>query len=95
MNNLEYKRLIEEWTNLVNSLGITLTDGSTVPINFWKTFLGISRSVHVEIMNDTYKRKVFSPNLLQTIRFAKRLKQSDFIEEVQHSIPIYESNKRK
>ena len=95
MTNLEYKKLMDDWTLIVNSLGIKLSNGNDIPVLFWKAFLGISRTVHVEIMNDTYKRKEFSPNLAQTIRFAKRLSEEDFIDEVNIAIPIYEANKRK
>lgn len=95
MTNTQYKELIEQWNDLVNQSGITLSDNNPVPVLFWKTFLGITRSVHVEIMNDTYRRKEFSPGLAQTIRFAKRLPHDIFIEEVKAAIPLFEANKRK
>ena len=95
MTNQEYKELIERWTKSVNDLGITLSDQKPVQTLFWKTFLGIARSVHVEIMNDTYRRKEFSPSLTQTIRFAKRLEHDAFIDEVKLAIPLFEANKRK
>lgn len=95
MTNIEYKNLIEKWTQLVNESGVTLSDKKPVPILFWKTFLGITRSVHLEIINDTYRRKEFSPSLAQTIRFAKRLESDVFIEEVIAALPLFEANKRK
>jgi hypothetical protein len=95
MTNTEYKELIEDWTTLINDSGITLSDKKPVPVLFWKTFFGITRSVHVEIMNGTYRRKEFSSGLAQTIRFAKRLEPDVFIEEVKAAIPLFEANKRK
>ncbi len=95
MTNSEYKELIERWTKLVNDSGVRLTGNSPVPTLFWKTFLGIARSVHIEIMNGTYRRKEFSPSLTQTIRFAKRLDHDVFIDEVKLAIPLFEANKRK
>lgn len=95
MTNVEYKNLIEHWTDFVNSSGVRLSDGQPVPTLFWKTFLGISRSVHLEIINDTYRRKEFSPGLSRTINFAQKLTHETFINEVKKAIPLFESNKRK
>lgn len=95
MTNQDYKNQIEQWTGMINGKGITLSNGQLVPTVFWKTFLGISRTVHIEIMNDTYRRKEFSASLSQTIRFAQALTVEAFEQEVLRSIPIYEANKRK
>lgn len=95
MNNLEYKKIIDEWTKLVNENGFFLSNGEEIPVVFWKTFLGVSRTVHAEIMADTYKRKTFSPSIIQTIRFARLLSLESFLSEVRAHIPIYEKNKRK
>jgi len=95
MTNTEYKELIENWTKLVNDSNITLSDHKPVPTLFWKTFLGITRSVHVEIMNGTYRRKEFSPGLIRTIHFVNLLEHRAFIDEVKLAIPLFEENKRK
>ncbi|NQZ49693.1 MAG: hypothetical protein HRT95_05740 [Moritella sp.] len=91
----EYSTLILKWTDLVNKAGITLSNNKPVPTVFWKTFLGITRSVHLEAMKGTSRRKEFSPSLAQTIRFANKLDRNVFMEEVLIAIPLYESNKRK
>jgi len=91
----EYSALILKWTDLVNNAGITLSNNMPVRTVFWKTFLGITRTVHLEAMKGTSRRKEFSPGLAQTIRFAKKLGRDEFMEEVMIAIPLYERNKRK
>lgn len=95
MNFESYIALISEWTKLVNDKGITLSDGSDVPPMFWKTFLGLARSVHAEMLNSTYKRKTFSRSLAKTIKYAKLLDENVFLEQVKEAIPEFEANKWK
>lgn len=89
----EYKKIIEDWAAIANSHGIKLSNGNDLPLNFWKTFLGIKRSVHVEMMNGTYKRKSFSLSLLRTIEITNLLSEKQFIDEVKRVVPLYECDK--
>lgn len=95
MTNDEYKIIIDGWTNKVNDLDIKLSNGKVIPHTFWKTFLGITYTVHIEIMNGTYRRKTFSPNLIRAVELTNLLDEETFTNEVKRMIPLFEKNKFK
>jgi hypothetical protein len=93
-NNQDYKRQIDEWTDFVNKKAIHLSCGKPIPIVFWKTFLGLSRTVHIQMYNDSNSRSRFPLFVAKSIFFASMLCEDDFLCAVRLSIKEYEQDKR-
>ncbi|HDY8122784.1 hypothetical protein [Vibrio navarrensis] len=91
----EYKQLIDCWTKNVNSAGITLSDGKSIPFTFWKTFLGMTRKQHQDMYRGTFKNKTgcVPKYVVQAIRFARKLEHDVFLEEVRIHLPLFEKDK--
>lgn len=92
---IDYKRQIDEWTDRVNSKGVTLSDGSPIPFTFWKTFLGLKRKVHQDMYAARHKVKEqrVMPYVAKTIHFINLLPEKTFFSEVKKHIALFEADK--
>ncbi|WP_210467339.1 hypothetical protein [Vibrio crassostreae] len=91
----EYKNQIDIWMNLIGESNLRLSNDKPVPMTFWKTFLGLTRKQHQDMYNGTFKNKTgrIPKYVAQAIRFAGKLDNDIFIEEVSYHLPIFEADK--
>lgn len=95
MDFFEYKNNIDRWHSLLQEAAIVDSKGNTLPITFWKTFLGIKRKAHQDMYKGTYKTKNISvPEYIsRSIHFINLLPKRQFLKEVKQSIKNFEDDK--
>lgn len=91
----DYKLKINQWAEIADKAGLTLSTGKPLPITFWKTFLGLKRKVHQDMYNGTHNTisKTVPKYTVRSIGFASRLPENVFIDMVKEAIPEFEQDK--
>lgn len=96
MTMTDYRENIDRWQTLAASHNVLLSSGRPLPISFWKTFLGLSRKVHLDLYNGTHRVRsgLVMSYVTKSIYFANCIEEGRFIEIVRQSVPLYEEDTR-
>lgn len=87
-----YETAAKELCERINQKGVRLSNGDLVPVLFIKTFIGITRSAHVEFMN----KKRETPRYVQrSLTMALMLDLDNLASESEDLIEVFEAEKRK
>ncbi len=89
----QFARIVDSWTEYVNSQGVKLSTGKPIPTTFWMVMFGLDRAKQQLYYRgkDTRVGGVIAPSPAKALYWIGLLPSSKFLAEVKRHIPIYEA----